>query len=325
MSLELVKKTLREIRSHKLQFIALVLITSIGVGVFLSFGSLYSGRSKYYDEIYHELRLTSMNLDFPAQWILEEDLLQIVDQNEEIEGYEPRIQHPLIINLTNTLDRYFYTSGLAIGVQTTELTVNKLYVTEGRDFETSDNNQSVILVETHFAQAYDLHPGQHLIININKNEYSCLIVGSVLSPEYISVIRPGPQIMSNEKDYGIIFFPLSTLQNILNTNLVNGISIRLFEEYESHSEEIALQIKERIENSGSYVVDLTLREDIPSYSSFTQASEAGGEAIYIIPCIIFVVAAFGVYISISRQIIAERRQIGIIMALGHSSKTIILH
>ncbi|MHA2295360.1 MAG: FtsX-like permease family protein [Candidatus Hodarchaeales archaeon] len=325
MLVQFTKKTIRGIRAHKLQFIALVLVASMGVMVFISFSSLSFGREKTINNLYERLHFTSVNIDLQKQWISEETLLQVVNQEVGIVDREPRIQVPAIINLTDTIERYLYTAGLAIGVKTSELTVNKFHLVNGRVFKTTDEERLVILVDDHYAKAHGIEPNQNLTITINNNQYSCLIAGTVISPEYLLINKPGLQIYTSERKYGIVFFPLSTLKNIMNTDLVNGISIRFSSENEKEVEEKAIMIKSQLESQGDYIVEITLREDIYSHNSMTEAIETGRPAMYIVPLMVFVVAAFGVYMSISRQITSERRQIGIIMALGHSSKTIMLH
>src|SRR5699024_194230 len=82
-------------------------------------------------------------------------------------------------------------------------------------------------------------------------------------------------------------------------------------------------IKQTIGND--QINHITLKEDQPSYDKLNSDIESTSSMSKIFPYIFFLVVAIIVYISMSRTVINERTQIGIMKALGLSSFKIAMH
>ena len=80
--------------------------------------------------------------------------------------------------------------------------LNDVFLRRGRWIEPDRSDE--VLVNEAFADAHDLRPGDSVTAIINGRRRRLEIVGIVLSPEYVSSVRPG-DILPDEKRFGFFW------------------------------------------------------------------------------------------------------------------------
>ncbi|MDD7910980.1 ABC transporter permease [Pseudovibrio exalbescens] len=183
------------------------------------------------------------------------------------------------------------------------------------------NRADEILLLNSFARAHGLEPGDTLSATMNGARRTFHIVGLVHSPEFLYTVAPG-ELVSDDSRFGALWMnetalaaaydmkgafneALLTLSRSANETAVLNAVDRILEPYGSRG---AYLVKDHTSNR-------FVMEEIYSMRSTSQT----------VPPLFMAVAAFLLYIVISRMVQAEREQIGLLKAFGYTSFEVALH
>lgn len=191
--------------------------------------------------------------------------------------------------------------------------LNDIYLTDGRRLE-SDHPDEVLLLKS-FAAAHGLRPGDTLSVTMNGARRDLRIAGLAQSPEFLYTVAPG-ELISDESRFGVIWMSQTALaaaydmEGAFNEALLSlGPKGRL---------PAVLDAVDRLLESygglGAYgLEDQTSNRFISEEINGLRATSAG------VPPIFLAVAAFLLYIVISRMVQAEREEIGLMKAFGYTN------
>jgi putative ABC transport system permease protein len=200
-----------------------------------------------------------------------------------------------------------------------EQTLNLLYLRSGRLPLVADENE--VVVSEPFAKAHDFDVGSRFEAILNGRKRTLRIVGTALSPEYIYVLGPG-DLMPDDRRFGIVWMREKALAAAYDlTGAFSSVHLKLTR---NASEAAAIErlnaLLTRYGGLGAYG-----RRDQTSHA-FLDAELKQLQAISrILPPIFLLVAAFLVNMTLSRLILLEREQIGLLKALGYSNAAVALH
>lgn len=197
--------------------------------------------------------------------------------------------------------------------------LNRLVLRSGRLVEPGRPNE--VVINEAFAKAHGLKLGDTIQAIINENKRRLRIVGTAQSPEFIYVISPFA-LMPDKKRYGILWMGRKALEaaydydgafNDLSLTVLRGTDTRqtiqaldaLLAPYGSVG---AIDRKDHLSN---WFVQNELRQN--------QASAR------ILPTIFLLVAAFLTNTVLTRLIITERSEIGLMKAFGYSNREVGWH
>lgn len=197
--------------------------------------------------------------------------------------------------------------------------LNDLYLTDGRRLE-SDHPDEILLLQS-FAVAHALRPGDTLAATMNGARRNLRIVGLAQSPEFLYTAAPG-ELISDDSRFGVIWMSGTALaaaydmEGAFNeTLLALGRNVRLPAVLDTVD-----RILEPYGGLGAYG-----REDQLS-NRFVSDEIAGLRATSAaVPPIFLAVAAFLLYIVISRMVQAEREEIGLMKAFGYRNLEVGAH
>ena len=198
-------------------------------------------------------------------------------------------------------------------------TVDRLAIVRGRALLAADEGRSVAVLERNFAQHYALAPAGGLRLGGGT---AVRYVGQALAPEYFIVTAPGADFGA-EANFAVLFAPLRTAQLLSGEpGRVNELVLRVA----SGAGALATVQRE---------LDRSLRAALPGtgFTFTTGAQEAARRLLYkdtegdqqmmdIFAALLLGAAAFAAFNLISRTIEAQRREIGIGMALGVSPRVL---
>lgn len=135
------------------------------------------------------------------------------------------------------------------------------------------------------------------------------------SPETFIVIGPGGSF-SSEADFGTVFVPLAAAQRLTGRrDQVNDLAIAL--EPGADPERIAARLERRIGRElPGFAMSVTTTADIDGRRILYDDADNDQQLFDVFAFLILAGAAFGAFNLISRTVEAQRREIGIGMALG---------
>jgi putative ABC transport system permease protein len=321
---------LRDLRERWMQVVGIALIIAFGVAVSSGLGSSIPWRIKSFEKSYEMLNMFDVKLELtPGSYLDAERLEQAVraiPHADWIEDVSVRLTFPTSVDASTAKD-YLLVSGEIIGTDVSmgDPAVNKLYVTAGRGLNPGDAGQSVCVVEQNFANFYKLEPGDRAM-RIGGGRV-LEPVGNAISAEHFMVVEEESGVLGAmaQERFVALFVPLQTAQDIAGApGAVNEALITAVEgvdeadldllktELKDHMTqafpEIGVGLEKRTENRSFRVLDDDIKSDRELMDGLANLMLLG--------------AGFGAFILIGRIVDAQRREIGINMALGVSPRRI---
>jgi putative ABC transport system permease protein len=315
----LLRKTLRDLRASRAQSIALIVIVMLGVGSFAATVAAYRDLDTSYNRTYDDLQFADVT--FAVQGAPQ----SVTDELREVGGVAEVFGRLVVDTGMELPERQGETPdpirARLIGISAPERPeVNNVLVLEGRYFDSTDD--SAILVDTHFAEYFDLGPGDTISPILNGTRLDFLVVGVVASPEYLMASPSKQEIIPSARSFGVFFLPLEVLQEKLSAQgMVNDIAIHL--EQDADESAVVERVQEKLASFG--LITTTLRVDQPSNAGVTADVNEFREIAYMLPTVILLVAAISVYVMLGRQVRAQTPQVGLMKALGYSDGAVMGH
>ncbi|WP_317626519.1 ABC transporter permease [Rhodalgimonas zhirmunskyi] len=296
------------------QAAAIAAVIAMGVLLQVMMGGLVNTLEETRKAYYDRYRLADV---FASVTRAPERMLDRVAEIPGVAGAEARITGGALIDIAQ--------GELPIRAQVVSLPdlgrprLNDFYLTRGRAPDPGHDDE-IMLLEG-FATARGLSPGDRLVATMNGAKRAFRITGLAQSPEFLYTTAPG-ELVPDDTRYAVIWMRQAALaaaydmRGAFNQALVvldHGAEVdgvvdaldRLLDDYGA---------------SGAYGVALQA-----SNRFVTQEIEGLSAVSKGIPPIFLAVAAFLLYIVISRMVQAEREQIGLLKAFGYTGWEVSLH
>ena len=306
------KKLFRDILSRKAQFVVLCITVMLGVMIYSTLTMATRNLKASYQYAYDELHYADFTVYLE---IAPESIVKQLEKIENIKHVEPRLTANIGIEVSS--DRQI--AGLALGINSSRrLTVNDIEILDGSYF--SANDSDVCIIEQHFAKAYGIRVNDNVTLLINGSKVDLRVIGIATSPEFLILVS-GYEVSSGYT-FGVIFVPLRFLQEQLGLNgLINEICVivkdrKLIDETIDDAREILKPYN---------VIRIVKGVDQPCYKYLEWDIEGFYEVAYLFSSLVLLVALIEIYTMLKRLIISQRREIGILKAVGYSKKRIVFH
>ena len=309
----------RDLRSRWVQIAVIALIIALGTG---GYAGLISGiewreqsATASFDALnMYDLRVKLATGSYVPEGSLSATLATLEDAGS-IEASEERLITLTQIQVTFE-DKSIIAIGPLVGVDVSQggPDVAGISISSGRALNDGDIGQDAALISEGFASNNDLpDSGQVTLAGNHTLNY----VGRALSPEYFSVIG-GLEFGSivTQSSFSPLFTSLTTAQKISGREgMVNDLVLTL--EPGADREAIATQIEATLRSDLPDTGFQMMRtEDDPSYQLIFDDIDGDRQTLTIFALLIFLGAVGASFNLTSRFIEAQRREIGIAMALG---------
>lgn len=290
------KLLLRKINKQLAIFVSAVFIVALAVLFFVAVKTVYRD-FKLSAENYFENNLLD---DLVLFGIFSEDDIKTIKDIKGIERAEGkhRFQGKVEIeNETENIDAIIY------GTDDKYTRINKPYVYKGKYIlETNE-----VAVNKNFADSRSLEIGDTIELNFNNKTESFVIASLVSYPNYVFLFKDGASTVSKAEDFAVVeineehfkYIPYNSIyikykENVNRVNIENIIRVKL---------------KQKI----FYFTD---REQSVNYVNYEQTLLQIDSFSYICPSILLLMAILLLYIIQRRNVAVERKQIGIMKAIG---------
>jgi putative ABC transport system permease protein len=314
----------RDMRERWLQLLGIAFIIALGVAVHGGLASSVPWRQKSFDKSYEMLNMFDLKLELTSGSYLETEQLaktvRSVPHADWIEDLETRLSFPTSVD-ASTPEQYLFVSGEVIGVDVAGggPVVNKLYVTSGRGLDAGDAGAPVAVVEENFANYHGLVPGDRSLRIGGGHVLDP--VGIAISPEHFMVVEEESGVMGAmaQDRFAVLFVPLLTAQEIADLpGKVNQVLITVPEALsETDLDQLKIELQGAIAQTFPEIgVDLEKRSENASYRVLQDDIVSDKELLDTLSYLLLLGAAFAAFILIARIVDAQRREIGINMALG---------
>ncbi len=310
----LTRKTLRDLRRSWAQTLALTVIIAVGITTFVASIGAYRDLRTSYHETYDRLHFADVTFRVQAA------PATVVNDIAQVEGVTAASGRLIVDTGFQLPDGEPIRSRLIGLPASARPAVNDILILEGRYLQ--PNDQAVAVVESHFADFYDIHSGDTVTPMFDGEKRPLKVVGVAVSPEYLIVTPSRQEFLPSARTFAVLFVPLPWLQDLVDAaDTVNDIGILV--DPAADRDAVIARVREVLRPYT--VVSVTPQEKQPSNEALHLDLEGFREIAYMMPGLIFVVAALSVYIMLSRLVHSQQGQIGVMKAMGYDNRAVLLH
>lgn len=299
----LIRKLFRTAWSYKSQFISMVIMIAIGVGIFLGFNiewkSLEHDAFTFLEDTnYADFRL------YAESGFSEDDIKKI----QNIDGVD-------------AATRYFYVN---VGIKGTKksvslnvsenYTVSTMMVMEGAEYDKSSGG---IWLSDKFADANDINIGDELTFTYTGVEITGEVVGLVKSGENLVSVADENQLLPDYEAHGFAYISPETLENDLGFAFYPQINIISYLDKET--------LEEKVKDATGTTLLVTTKNEHIAYAGVTGEAEEGKTMGSILPVLFLAIAILTMVTTMHRISANEKVQIGTLKALGFRDRKILMH
>ena len=307
----------RDLRKRWPQVAAIAAIIALGSGIYCGFVSSSEWRRVSYDASYRKLAMYDLHValsqgSYVGSTALT-DAIGGIPSSEDLRAVEPRLVTKTQVD-ASTDEETILVPGRIVGVDVAGggPRVNRVSSKTGRDFESADAGTPTAILDYHFADHYGLPPAGTVTISGGS---TLRYVGLGLSPEYF-MIQGDQGSLFAESNFAVLFVPLDTAGELTgHPGQANDAVVRL----RPGSDRAALraEISQALATAFPAVgFDITLRghDDV---RRLLYEDIKGDERLYnVLALLTLLGASFAAFNLAGRMVEAQRREIGIGMALG---------
>lgn len=308
-------KLRREISNAKVRFLAITFVVVIGVMIFIASSMSYRNLKTSYEYTYEKLNFADFRVK--AEGIPQ----YVVDRAEKIPGVTmvtPRVREDLSFMMSDGKRLI----GRVTGIPVEQPMVDDLLVKEGRFFESGDG--MVAIAESHFADFYDLHPGDTVSYIKNGTSIPVEIIGVAGTPEYLVLAGEKGDFspMLSASAMAILYMPISEVQTMAGySNRYNQLLFKVADP-ENMEPQIAA-VEDVMKYTG--IEEIVTLEEHQGHQMMQADLEGFKSFALFFPLLFLGIACFSIYILLSRLVYTQRPFIGVMRAMGYTRKQILSH
>lgn len=314
MKNRIVTTSIREIKTSFKRFLSLIIISFLGVAVFVGINSapinMIESLDNYLDEKdAYDIKITS------NKGITDKSISEI--KYEDIDNIEG----------SKTLDFEVDAKETSYVVRVhsyNKQSVNKLKLIDGNLPKADDE----IVIEDMLLKKENLNIGDYITLKDEKsilNNKKLKIVGTVESALYFSYQENNQKICSTNIGTGIVKYFIYTPEDNIKFNFYTEAYVtvkdakNLLTDSEEYNEKID-KVKNELSSDGFIVTD---RRDDSTYSNFIDSCNSIRDLSKLFPVVFFIISIFISLVTMSRMAEANRGEIGALKSLGFSNSHIL--
>jgi len=305
---------LRDTRKHWLQVVSIGLLLALGVGLYSAMSSMAAWRTSSADASFAALRMHDLRVSLTAgSYVANGQLkraLSLIPDRGQVAGAEERLVVATQVD-ASTAGRTVIVPGRIVGTELNP-SVDALASVRGQALKAANRGQPVVALERNFAKHYALPAaGTVRIAGAKTVRY----VGQALAPEYFLVTAPGATFGA-ESSFAVLFGSLHTAQVLSGErNRVNELVIRVRAgaDLAKVQSELRTALRSLLPATG---LTFTAGSQETARRMLYKDAEGDQQMFDIFAALLLGAAAFAAFNLVSRTIEAQRREIGIGMALG---------
>ena len=308
------KKLFRDLKRLWAQALAIALVLACGVATLIlaigAYRSLEGTRAAYYER-------NSFASVFASTTRAPESLKSEIARLPGVLSAETRISETVLLDIPGVAEP---SSGLLLSMPDhAQPRLNKPYLRSGRMPDPGRLNE--VVISEAFASAHGFIAGSAFSGTVNGKKLTFTVSGIALSPEFIYALGPG-EMVPDDKRFGIIWMRRKALAGITNLDgAFNSVSLSLLPG--SSEDKVISGLDRLLQPYGG--TSAYARKDQTSHAFLDSELNQLKAMARVIPPIFLLVSAFLINMILSRLILLEREQIGLLKALGYSSYNIAVH
>lgn len=301
--------SVRDLRRHWLLVTALALVISIGTGAYAGLGGTTAWRLASNDASYTSLRMHDLRLQLPeGGFVRTGTLAAVVQGTAGVATAEERLVVPTQVDASYG-GRTVLVPGELVGAPS-EAMVDVVHRVAGAGVAAG------AVLEAKFAADHGLPDRGTVAVSGGR---TVRYVGTGYGPEYFRIVgRVGS--MLGETGFAVLFVPLASAQALSgHPGTVNDLVLRLA----PGADRAAVQAQ-LVRAATAFGATVTTRDDDPVRRGLYADARNDQKTWNMLALLILLGAAFAAFNLVTRMVDAQRRELGVGMALGVSPRLLAL-
>lgn len=305
------KRLLRLIKATRGQFLAAVLIITVGIFTYTALTNASINLDQTLNDYYSDTHFADV---FITTAPVDQSQADRLAHEMGVTAVQSRLQLEAPVLTEDCEER------ITVRVISTAKggdTLNQLHLQSGQ--LTLKNGELLVLEQ--FAQGRGLSVGDTLHLQINGRDQPFLVAGIVSSAEFVYLMKDAQTLLPDPERFGVVYVDLDYLQQISGRpGAVNNILLTLKEP--AAADDFIDRLKEESHLPLLFVSD---RTEQLSHSMIRQEIDSLQKVSSSLPAVFLIFAAMMLVSVLSRTIKGDRASIGVLKAIGYSEWEIMGH
>ncbi|MBO5372632.1 MAG: hypothetical protein J6A75_07925 [Lachnospiraceae bacterium] len=298
----LIRKLFRTAWRYKAQFISMIIMITIGVGVFLGFNIEWKSIEVDTEDFFEQTKYADFRL-YEETGFTEEDIEAI----ENIDGVDAATRFLSVnVSLKDTK------KSVALNVSE-NYTVSTMLIMEGAKY---DEDTDGIWLSDRFAEENEIALGDTLTLTYQGVDIKGEVVGLVKCGENMICVADGNQLMPDYESFGFAYISPEKLEECLGISFYPQINVI--------SDLDKAELEEAVKDALGRTILVTVKEDHTAYAGAKSEAEEGKTMGSILPVLFLAIAILTMITTMHRIAANEKVQIGTLKALGFRDRRILL-
>lgn len=299
----LIRKLFRTALRYKAQFISMIIMIAIGVGVFLGFNIEWKSIEEDTGNFFESTNYADYRL-YSEAGFTESDIEAI----KKISGVNAATRYLAAnVSIDNTK------KALSLNVSE-NYTVSTMLVTSGKEY---DENSYGIWLSDRFAKENDVLIGDTLSVSYKGITIEGEVAGLIKSGEMMICVADENQLMPDFESFGFAYISPALLKKAMGEPFYPQINII--------SDLEKTELEESVSEALGRTILVTAKEEHYSYAGAKSEAEEGKTMGSILPVLFLAIAILTMITTMHRIAANEKVQIGTLKALGFKDKRILRH
>jgi len=300
----LLKKLLRTLLKYKAQFISMIIMIALGVGVFLGFNMEWYSLEKNTDYIFEQTNFADYRI-LSEKGFTKENLESIL----AIDGVEDATR---LLSVNTTVKGGSDVLALTL---TENENVSGVYLMEGEPYD--PQSPDGIWLSDQYARQNGVQVGDSMTLTYKVLSITGTVKGLVKSSEYLICLPDETQLMPDYHTYGFAYISPAMLKKAVRMEYYTQINVKT-----------ALDKAAFVEAADAALQKTTLilgKDENISYKEAMGEVEEGKTMGSILPVLFLAIAVLTMVTTMHRITASEKTQIGTLKALGFKDRRILRH
>lgn len=301
----LFKKLIRTTWKYKAQFISMIIMVAIGIGMFVGFNMEWYSIVRDTDDFFEKTAL--------SDYIIVDETGFSKDSVEKIKNIEGVDFATRYLNINVAVKEK--NNRLALNVAEEYGNVSRFMLISGSDYDKDSENG--IWLSDRFAAANDVKVGDELTFTYSTLQLKGVVKGLVKAGEFLVCVPDSNQLMPDFKTYGFAFITPVMLKSAMGREFYTQINVK---------SDLDKTDMERLVKDAFGKTSLVLsRDENTAYASAQGEVQEGKTMGAILPVMFLLIGILTMVTTMHRVTINEKRQIGTLKALGFRDGKILWH
>ncbi len=321
------RKLWRTAKVYKVQFISMILLIALGVGVFVGFNSEWVTIGEDTGSFFRDC-------GFADYRIVDEDGISSadVDKIRAIDGVSG-VSRFLSVNgdVKGTDDQ------LALTVSESPHT-SGFVLMEGSEYDRWDEDGFWLMDK--YAELNGVSIGDELTVSFEDYEFTGTVRGLIESAEYLVCVRDESQVMPDFNTYGYVYATPAMLKKVIEQKIreeepdidedimsvaVKEVCDEVYPQVNVNSSMDKEDIQEAVDGALGRTLLIMSKDENVSYKESRGEMSEGKTMGSVLPVLFLAIAILTMITTMNRITISEKTQIGTLKALGFRDSRILLH